>query len=45
MIRSVDRVPEELWVETGNTIQEAVSKTIPQKETQKGRSYLRRKRR
>ena len=32
MIRSVDRVPEELWVETGNTIQEAVSKTIPKKQ-------------
>ena len=26
-----DRVPEELWVEVHNTVQEAVTKTIPKK--------------
>ena len=26
-----DRVPEELWMEIYNTVQEAVTKTIPQK--------------
>ena len=31
MIRSVDRVPEELWMEVHNTVQEAVTKTIPEK--------------
>ena len=29
-IRS-DRVPEELWMEVGNIVQEAVTKTIPKK--------------
>ena len=29
-IRS-DRVPEELWMEVGNTVQEAVIKTTPKK--------------
>ena len=28
----VDRVPEELWTEVCNTVQEAVIKTIPKKE-------------
>ena len=27
----VDRVPEELWTEVHNLVQEAVNKTIPQK--------------
>ena len=27
----VDRVPEELWAEVHNIVQEAVSKTIPRK--------------
>ena len=27
----VDRVPEELWTEVGNLVQEAVTKTIPKK--------------
>ena len=27
----VDRVPEELWMEVGNIVQEAVTKTIPKK--------------
>ena len=27
----VDRVPEELWMEVGNIVQEMVSKTIPKK--------------
>ena len=27
----VDRVPEELWMEICNTVQEAVTKTIPKK--------------
>ena len=27
----VDRVPEELWTEVWNTVQESVTKTIPKK--------------
>ena len=27
----IDRVPEELWMEVGNIVQEAVIKTIPKK--------------
>ena len=27
----VDRMPEELWMEVCNTVQEAVTKTIPKK--------------
>ena len=30
----IDRVPEELWVEVRDIVQEAVIKTIPQKERQ-----------
>ena len=30
----IDRVPEELWVEVCDIVQEAVIKTIPQKERQ-----------
>ena len=29
----IDRAPEELWMEVGNTVQEAVTKTIPKKKT------------
>ena len=29
----MDRVPEELWMEVRNTVQEAVIKTIPKKKT------------
>ena len=29
----VDRVPEELWMEIYNTVQEVVTKTIPKKKT------------
>ena len=32
-----DRVPEELWMEVHDTVQEAVIKTIPNKEMQKGK--------
>ena len=28
----IERVPEELWMEIGNTVQEAVTKTIPKKQ-------------
>ena len=28
----IDRVPEELWMEVCNTVQEAVIKTIPKKQ-------------
>ena len=31
----VDRVPEELWTEVYNTVQEAVNKTIPKKKKSK----------
>ena len=31
----IDRVPEELWTEVHNTIQEAVTKTIPKKKKYK----------
>ena len=27
----VDRMPKELWTEVGNTVQKAVTKTIPKK--------------
>ena len=33
----IDRVPEELWTEVCDTIQEAVIKTIPRKKMQKGK--------
>ena len=33
----VDRVPEEQWTEVHNIVQEAVIKTIPKKEMQKGK--------
>ena len=37
----IDRVPEELWTEVHNTVQEAVTKTIPKKKKcKKGKSCL-----
>ena len=33
----IDRVSEELWMEVCNIVQEAVIKTIPEKEMQKGK--------
>ena len=38
-IRS-DRMPEELWTEVCNIIQEAVIKAIPKKEMQKGKMVV-----
>ena len=36
----IDRVPEELWTEVHNTIQEAVIKTIPKKKKCKKAKWL-----
>ena len=36
----VDRVPEELWMEVCNTVQEAVIKTIPKKQKCKKATWL-----
>ena len=36
----VDRVPEELWVEVCDTVQEAVIKTIPKKKKCKKEKWL-----
>ena len=36
----VDRVPEELWTEVCNTVQEAVTKTIPNKKKCKRARWL-----
>jgi len=36
----IDRGPEELWTEVGNTVQEAVIKTIPPKKMQKGKMVV-----
>ena len=39
----VDRVPEELWTEVSNIVQEAVTKTIPKrKKCNKAKGSLRR---
>ena len=38
----IDRVPEELWTEVHNTVQEAVIKTIPKKKKCKKTKWLRR---
>ena len=38
----VDRVPEELWMEVRNTVQEAVTKTIPKKKKWKKAKWLKR---
>ena len=35
-----DRVPEELWTEVHNIVQEAVIKTIPKKEMEKGKMVV-----
>ena len=37
----VDRVPEELWTEVRNIVQEAVAKTIPKKKKQEGKVVIR----
>ena len=36
----VDRVPEELWMEVHNTVQEVVIKTIPEKKKCKKAKWL-----
>ena len=36
----VDRVPEELWTDVHNTVQEAVTKTIPMKKKCKKAKWL-----
>ena len=36
----VDRVPEELWIEACNIVQEAVTKTIPKKKKCKKAKWL-----
>ena len=36
----VDRVPEELWTEVGNIVQEAVTKTIPRKNSTHGHHHM-----
>ena len=33
----IDRVPEELWIEVYNILQEAVTKTIPKKKCKKAK--------
>ena len=39
-LNPVDRVPEELWAETHNFVQEAVSKTFPKKKKNKKAKWL-----
>ena len=36
----IDRVPEELWTEVGNIVQEVVIKTIPKKKKYKKAKWL-----
>ena len=36
----VDTLPEELWTELPNTVQEAVTKTIPKKKKHKKAKWL-----
>ena len=36
----IDRVPEELWVEVCNIVQEAVTKPLPRKELQQGKMVV-----
>ena len=36
----IDRVPEELWMEISNTVQEAVTKTIPPEKKCKKAKWL-----
>ena len=38
----VDRVPEELWTEVRNTVQEAVTKTIPKRNARRQSGCMRR---
>ena len=40
--KGLDRVPEELWMEVHNHIQEVVAKTIPKKMKCKKANWLRR---
>ena len=39
-LEMMDRVPEELWTEVHNTVQEAVTKTIPKKKKCKKAKWL-----
>ena len=39
-LNPVDRVPEELWTEAYNIVQEAVTKTIPKKKKCKKAKWL-----
>ena len=36
----IDRMPEELWMEAHDIVQEAVIKTTPKKEMQKGKMVV-----
>ena len=36
----MDRMPEKLWMEVHNTVQEMVIKTIPKKKMQKGKMVV-----
>ena len=36
----IDRVPEELWTEVGDIVQEAVIKTIPKKKNAKSKMVV-----
>ena len=36
----IDRVPEELWMEVPDTVQEAVIKIIPERVMQKGKMVV-----
>ena len=36
----IDRVPEDLWTDVCDVLQEAVIKTIPRKEMQKGKMIV-----
>ena len=36
----IDSVPEELWTEVHNTVQEEVIKTIPKEKMQKGKTAV-----
>ena len=37
----IDRVPEELWIEVGDIVEEAVIKPIPKKKMQKDKMVVR----
>ena len=36
----VDRVPEEVWTEVHNIVQESVAKIIPKKKMQEGKVFI-----